>query len=705
MVFFLNKLEILNSKKMTIYSFSNQLLKEKSPYLLQHAHNPVDWYPWGELAFQKAKKEDKLLLISIGYATCHWCHVMERESFEDSKLAEFLNAHFVSVKVDREERPDIDKIYMDALHALGQQGGWPLNMFVTPEGKPITGGTYFPPKPMYGRISFSEILHGIASVWKDEREKIFSSAEQLTSHLEKNAVPSSKGLIKMDWGLEDKTVSQFRDTFDSLNGGFNHQPQNKFPPSMGLMLLLRHYKRTGEAHSLEMVEKTLQKMFAGGIYDQLGGGISRYSTDFKWLVPHFEKMLYDNSLFVCALIETFQITKNHQYETIVRDVLAYISRDMTSPEGAFFSAEDADSEGVEGKFYVWSRAEVIQILGKEIGELACFFWDISEDGNFEGSNILNRKYSDEFVAKQFQINPEEMREKIRTARTKLMTVRSKRIRPFLDDKVLTSWNALMISSFARASRVFNDLEFEKKATRAADFIFNNLFDKTGRLLRRWRQGESRFPAYLCDYAQLTLACLDLYETTYDTKWFKKAKELSEETNRLFRNADGPYFDSGNDGEVLLTRNAEGYDGVEPSGNSSLANAFLKLHAYGLSSKFYEDAQRIFKSFAPQIKQAGISFSAMLGSLHFSFSKAKEIVISGRRGEKKTELLLAELRREYHPNIVVSFLENGKDSETEKIIPLTSGRSMVNDLATAYVCEDKSCKMPVQSVGELRKLLT
>ena len=690
---------------MTIYSFSNQLIKEKSPYLLQHAHNPVDWYPWGELAFKKAKKEDKLLLISIGYATCHWCHVMERESFEDSKLAEFLNAHFVAVKVDREERPDIDKIYMDALHALGQQGGWPLNMFVTPEGKPITGGTYFPPKPMYGRISFSEILQGIASVWKDEREKIFSSADQLTSHLEKIAVPSSKGYIKMDWGLEEKTVSQFRDTFDSLNGGFNHQPQNKFPPSMGLMLLLRHYKRTGEAHSLEMVEKTLQKMFAGGIYDQIGGGLSRYSTDYKWLVPHFEKMLYDNSLFVWALIETFQITKNHLYETIIRDVLAYISRDMTSPEGAFFSAEDADSEGVEGKFYVWSRDEVIKILGKEIGELACFFWDISEDGNFEGSNILNRKYTDEFVAKKFQINPEEMREKIKTARAKLMNVRSKRIRPFLDDKVLTSWNALMISAFARASRVFNDLEFEKKATRAADFIFNNLFDKNGRLLRRWRQGESRFPAYLCDYSQLTLACLDLYETTYDTKWFKKATELSEETNRLFRNADGPYFDSGNDGEVLLTRNAEGYDGVEPSGNSTLANAFLKLHAYGLSSKFYEDAQRIFHSFAPQMEQAGISFAAMLGGLHFSLSKAKEIVISGRRGEKKTELLLDELRREYHPNIVVSFLENGEDIETEKIIPLTSGRSMVNDMATVYVCEDKSCKMPVQSVEELRKLLT
>jgi len=690
---------------MTVYSFSNQLIQEKSPYLLQHAHNPVDWHPWGELAFEKAKKEDKLLLISIGYATCHWCHVMERESFEDSKLAEFLNAHFVPIKVDREERPDVDKIYMDALHALGQQGGWPLNMFVTPEGKPVTGGTYFPPKPMYGRISFRELLESLVELWKDEREKIFSTANQLTSHLEQKAVLSTTEFTQMNWEPEEKTVSQFRDSFDSLNGGFNHQPQNKFPPSMGLMLLLRHYKRTGEAHSLEMVEKTLQKMFAGGIYDQLGGGLSRYSTDYEWLVPHFEKMLYDNSLFVWALIEAFQITKKPLYENIIRDVLSYIARDMTSPEGAFFSAEDADSEGVEGKFYVWSKEEFIEILGKEIGELACVYWNISEKGNFEGSSIPNRNCSDEFVAKQFRITLEEMRGKIETAREKLITVRDKRIRPLLDDKVLTSWNALMISSFARASRVLNDAEFEKKAICAADFIFNNLFDESFRLLRRWREGEARFPAYLCDYAQLIVACLDLYETTYDPAWFIKATKLSKETNRLFRNADGPYYDSGNDGEVLLTRNAAGYDGVEPSGNSSLAQAFLRLHAYGLSSQFHDDAQRIFQSFAPYLEQAGVSFTAMLSGLHFCLSKAKEVVIFGRRGEEKTDLLLAEIRNEYHPNIVVSFMESGENPETGKIIPLTSGRSMVNNTATAYVCQNQTCKIPVHSVEELRELLT
>ena len=689
---------------MTLYSFSNKLIHEKSPYLLQHAHNPVNWYPWGKAAFEKAKSEDKLLLVSIGYATCHWCHVMERESFEDPELAAFLNAHFVPVKVDREERPDVDKIHMDALHALGQQGGWPLNMFVTPEGKPVTGGTYFPPQPMYGRKSFRELLETLASIWKDEREKIFTTADQLTAHLQQKAVPTAEGHPELNWEAEEQTVTLFRESYDSQHGGFKQQQQNKFPPSMGLMLLLRHYKRTGDAHSLEMVEKTLQKMFAGGIYDQLGGGLSRYSTDHEWLVPHFEKMLYDNALFVWALIENFQITKNPLYENAVRDILNYVARDMTSPDGAFFSAEDADSEGVEGKFYVWSKAEVLKILGAESGELACAFWDITEHGNFEGSSIPNRPRSDEDVAAQFRITPEEMRKTLRASREKLMAVRSKRVRPLLDDKVLTSWNALMISAFARASRVFNDPEFEKMATRAADFIFNNLIDDSGRLLRRWREGEARFPAYLCDHAQLAVACLDLYETTYDPAWFRKAVELSDEINRLFRNEDGPYYDTGIDGEVLLTRNAEAYDGVEPSGNSSLAQAFLRLRAYGLAPQYYEDAQRIFRSFAPHLEQAGVSFSAMLCGLHFSLSSAKEVVISGRRGEAETELLLAELRCEYHPNIVVSFVENGKNPETEKIIPLASGRAMVNDSATAYVCQNKTCQIPVHSVDELRQLL-
>jgi hypothetical protein len=377
---------------------------------------------------------------------------------------------------------------------------------------------------------------------------------------------------------------------------------------------------------------------------------------------------------------------------------------MTSPQGAFFSAEDADSEGVEGKFYLWSKAEVTEILDAETGKLACAYWDITEKGNFESSNIPNRPMSDEEVAELFNITTEEMQIQLRSAREKLLAVRSQRIRPLLDDKVLTSWNALMISAFARAARVFEDTDFEMRAVRATDFIFENLRDESGRLLRRWRDGEARYPAYLCDHAQLATACLDLYETTYDPEWFRKAVELSQEINRLFRNDDGPYYDTGIDGETLLTRNAEGYDGVEPSGNSSVTNVFLRLRSYGLSPKFYSDAQRILRSFAPHLEQVGVSFSAMLGALHFSLSEPKEIVISGRRGDPETEALLKEVRSEFHPNIVVAFVENGESPETEKIIPLASGRVMVNERATAYVCQNQTCQLPVHSIKELRKLL-
>ncbi|MBC8258480.1 MAG: thioredoxin domain-containing protein [SAR324 cluster bacterium] len=689
---------------MTKYTFTNKLILEKSPYLLQHAHNPVDWHPWGKEAFAKAEKEDKLLLISIGYATCHWCHVMERESFEDSELADYLNRHFVSVKVDREERPDVDKIYMDALHALGQQGGWPLNMFVTPESKPVTGGTYFPTRPMYGRRSFRELLETIVNLWNNEREKIYSTANEITFHLQQKAVPVSRAHSELNWEVEEQTVLQFQESFDAVHGGFNQQLQNKFPPNMGLMLLLRNFQRTGNTNSLEMVEKTLQKMLAGGIYDQLGGGLSRYSTDFEWLVPHFEKMLYDNSLFVWVLIEAFQVTKNSLYEKAVRDVLTYIARDMTSQEGGFYSAEDADSEGVEGKFYVWTKAEVLEITGPECGELACAFWDITESGNFEGNNIPNRRRTAEDVADQFRITLDEMELKLQTAREKLMDARSRRIRPLLDDKVLTSWNALMISAFAKAARVFNEQEFEKMAVDAADFIFNNLRNKSGRLLRRWRDGEERFPAYLCDHAQLAVACLDLYETTYDPEWFCKATELVNEINRLFRNENGPYYDTGIDAETLLTRNAEGYDGVEPSGNSSTAMAFLRLGAYGLSPEYFNDSQRIFRSFSPQLEQAGVSFSALLSALHFSLSTVKEVVICGKRGTSETEALLTELRTGYYPNLVVAFVEAGASLETEKNIPLVSGRKMLNGKATVYVCHNQSCQLPVHTVAELRKLL-
>ena len=692
----------------------NRLIHEKSPYLLQHAHNPVDWYPWGEEGFEKAKKEDKMVLVSIGYATCHWCHVMERESFEDPALASYLNENFVAIKVDREERPDVDKIYMDALHALNQQGGWPLNMFVTPDGKPVTGGTYFPPDNRYGRPSFRHVLQIIARTWKNERERIHQTAESLTTHLQKQAAMVTPQSVNLDWSAEDQTVDSFKRSFDPEEGGFTLQPQNKFPPSMGLMLLLRHYRRTADPLALAMVEKTLKKMKNGGIYDQLGGGLSRYSTDYQWLVPHFEKMLYDNALFTTALIEAYQVTGNRFYQEAAEDVLSYIQRDMRSPEGAFYSAEDADSEGEEGKFYVWNAEEILNILGPEVGQQACLYWHVAgpgvkKGGNFEGKNILHRPCSEEEIAKQLGISVQTLLQNMEKARHELLKVRSQRVRPLCDDKILTSWNALMISQFARAGRVFARPYYGEVALRAAQFIFSDLVTAEKRLLRRYRQGEARFPAYLCDYAQLAAACLDLYEYSYQLQWLEKAIQLASEINRLFKNEFGPYYDVGIDAEKLLARNMEGYDGVEPSGNSTAALVFLKLAAYGIEGSYLEDAQRILKGFAPYLKEAGVSFAAMHWALHWLLSHVKQLVIVGELSEQKTEALLKVAREGFYPNLVTVFVPQSEVAQDRlscisQSIPLAVGRVALQGKATAYVCQNMLCQLPVHTPEALKEQL-
>ena len=684
--------------------FTNRLIDEKSPYLLQHAHNPVDWFPWGNEGFAKAKQENKMVLVSIGYATCHWCHVMERESFEDPKLADYLNAHFVAVKVDREERPDVDKIYMDALHATNQQGGWPLNMFLTPEGLPVTGGTYFPPENRYGRPSFRHVLEMLVQAWHSEREQIYQTAENLTQHLKKKATLVAPATVEWNWRAEEKTVQYFKQTYDPQDGGFALQAQNKFPPSMGLMLLLRHYQRTHDALTLTMVETTLQKMLAGGIYDQLGGGLSRYSTDYQWLVPHFEKMLYDNALFVWALLEAFQVTQNPVYQQMAEDVLAYIQRDMRSPQGAFFSAEDADSEGVEGKFYVWTEAELLAVLGKDLGRQAGLFWNVSPSGNFEGKNILHRTQPAEAVARQLGMAEAALLENMQKARQTLLQVRSQRVRPLCDDKILISWNALMISAFSRAARFLEKPAYGEVACQAAQFILSHLVDAQGRLLRRYREGEARFAAYLCDYAQLATACLDLYESTYDLQWFQKAVFLMDETNRLFKNESGPYFDVGTDGEPLLARNMDGYDGVEPSGNSAAALMFLKLDSYGLGKTYYDDAQRILKGFAPYLEQAGVNFAAMHWALHWNLAGAKQVVIAGQRGEPETEALLKVLRQGYYPNLVTAFVPASECEEIAQTIPLAKNRDAIAGRATAYVCQNSVCQLPVHTPAALQEQL-
>ncbi|MBI3993887.1 MAG: thioredoxin domain-containing protein [Candidatus Lambdaproteobacteria bacterium] len=685
--------------------FTNRLIGEKSPYLQQHAHNPVDWHPWGPEAFAKAQAEDKMLLVSIGYATCHWCHVMERESFEDERLAAYLNAHFVPIKVDREERPDVDKIYMDALQAMGQQGGWPLNMFATPDGQPVAGGTYFPPDDVHGRRGFGAVLEAIAEAWRDQRADIFRNAAALTAHLQQHARRQSPSGVQWDHAPLDAACAFLAQTFDAQQGGFKLQAQNKFPPSMGLMLLLRQHRRTGDAQALHMVEHTLRRMVAGGIYDQLGGGLSRYSTDHQWLVPHFEKMLYDNALFAQALTEAHLVTGSAFYRAYAEDVLDYLLRDMASPEGALYSAEDADSEGEEGRFYVWRPDELRAALGPEEARAALAWWAVTEQGNFEhGASILHVPRALPEVAAELGLSADALGELLHAARMKLLAVRARRVRPLRDDKVLTSWDALGISALARAGRAFGSPPYLAAAARTAGFVLDRLRSGSGRLLRRYRQGEARFDAYLVDHAQLAVACLDLYEATGDAAWFAHALHLMREVNRLFRNPQGPYFDTGSDAERLLTRTMDGYDGVEPSGNSAAALAFLRLHAYGVREGFDEDAARILAGFEPYLRQAGVSFAAMLCALDFSLAPPAEVAIVGDPQAADTRALLDVPAHGYHPHAVLATAPPGRVAADAATIPLLEGRQAIGGHATAYVCRNMMCRLPVHTPKELQALL-
>ncbi|HNC00339.1 MAG TPA: thioredoxin domain-containing protein, partial [Leptospiraceae bacterium] len=549
----------------------NRLIEEKSPYLLQHAYNPVDWYPWCEEAFEKAKREDKIVILSIGYATCHWCHVMEKESFEDERTAEIMNRDFVAIKVDREERPDIDKIYMDALHAMDQQGGWPLNMFLTPDKKPVAGGTYFPPVQKYGRKSFTEILAIIKNVWDTRKQELIDSSEAIASYLQKENLADNPDLTLPPDTAFSSAYQMYDRFFDDTYYGFKTNMVNKFPPSMGLSFLLFHYHITKETKALHMVEKTLMAMKRGGIYDQIGGGLCRYATDGRWLVPHFEKMLYDNSLFIEALRECYQVTQNPFYKEVVYDIVKYIRRDMTLKEGVIASAEDADSEGEEGKFYLWSLEEFRSIC-KEDSEVLEKFWNVTEEGNFEEKNILNETFDIDFI-KENNLNREEFQSIVQRNKEKLLDVRAKRIRPLRDDKVLTSWNCLYLKAITGAAIAFGDKSLLADAIQIFDFIQKNLFNENCRLLRRYRTGESKILAYLTDYAELTLASIYLYKATYDLKYIKTAAGLAEETIRLFQSEKGVFYDTGIDGEALIRRSIDAYDGVEPSGNSSMAHAF------------------------------------------------------------------------------------------------------------------------------------
>lgn len=683
----------------------NRLIHEKSPYLLQHAHNPVDWYPWTEEAFEKAKKEDKPIFLSIGYSSCHWCHVMERESFEDDEVAAILNEHFVSVKVDREERPDVDHVYMTVCQAMTGHGGWPLTIIMTPEKKPFFAGTYIPKEDRYGRTGLIKLLHKIVELWKSERGKADEMGSRVVEAVRGYLNPVEEGEIEA--GVLDHAFEQFARQFDDLYGGFGDAP--KFPRPHDLLFLLRYWKQNGEEEALHMVTHTLDSMRRGGIYDHVGYGFARYSVDREWLVPHFEKMLYDNALLAIAYLEAYQATNDEKYGQVAREIFKYVLRDMTSPEGGFYSAEDADSEGVEGKFYVWTPEQIVEVLGQEDGELFCACYDVTPEGNFEDhTSILNQIHvSLEEIARERNLTLEELEKRLEEAREKLFTARAKRVHPLKDDKILTSWNGLMIAAFARGFRVLGETEYIEAASEAVQFINRKLRREDGRLLVRYRDGESAYLGYLDDYAFLAWGLMELYEATFRAEYLQQAIDLTKEMLELFGDPEeGGFYFYGKDGEELFSRPKEIYDGAIPSGNSVAAYNLIRLAKLTSDERFMKEADKQLKSFAKSVAASPISHSFFLLAMQFALGPSKEIVIVGEPNDVSTKEMIRVVQRAYLPDVVIAMYPQGDDVNTMKFwIPDADEKATGTDSkATVYLCENYACQAPITDVEELKRQL-
>ena len=685
------------------YKHTNRLINESSPYLLQHAHNPVQWYPWGAEAFERAKKEDKPIFLSIGYSTCHWCHVMESESFEDERIAKIMNEHFVSIKVDREHRPDVDQIYMNAVQLMTGSGGWPLSVFLTPDGKPFYGGPYFPPKDMPGRPSFERVLLSIAEAWNTRRQELVNSAGKLNEVLA-NLVGSTEE-TELSPEIFKDAFDYFQNTFDSTSGGFGSAP--KFPQPTNLSMLLHYWYRTADIRALQMVEKTLDAMAQGGIYDHIGGGFHRYATDARWLVPHFEKMLYDQALISKVYLQAYQITKNQEYARIVREIFDYVLRDMTDADGGFYSAEDADSEGKEGAFYLWDSEQLASILDEDEAKVFGAYYGVTEKGNFEeDKTILNITTPINQLTKKSQNDYNTMLNILRTARSKVFDERLKRIRPHRDDKVITAWNGLMISSLAYGGIVLQEERYIDSAARAAKFILHGLREN-GRLMRYYRDGRTVALAFLDDYAFMIMALLDLYEATFDAQWLVEAEKLSEEMIELFADDErGGFFFTGKDGEKLITRTKPSSDGAIPSGNSVAALALLKLGRLTMDQRFTEQGGKVLEAFSQQLKQYPANSSVMLTGLNFWLGPTQEIVIAGNADALDTRQMLGLLRSKFLPNAVVLLHEeDDAGSDIYRIAPFIKNQGVIDGKATAYVCENYICNRPVNKINEFDEMLS
>ena len=659
----------------------------------------MDWYAWGEEAFQKAQKENKVILLSIGYSTCHWCHVMERESFENESTAKILNDHFVCIKVDREERPDVDQIYMNAVMLLTGQGGWPLNLFLTPDLKPFYGGTYFPPDSRYGRPGFPTVLEDVARTWQIKPEEVRKGGQQLADYLTRTRADHSGGTL--DQTALDQVKKNALQSFDSRDGGFRGAP--KFPPSMLLGLLMRVHHQNSDPLLLNAITVTLDKMAQGGIYDQIGGGFSRYSTDDEWLVPHFEKMLYDNALLSRTYLEAYQLTGQQEYARIANEIFTYLLRDMTRPEGGFYSAEDADSEGHEGKFYVWNPDEIKGLLGDEDGSIFCQLYGVLDQGNFEqGQSILHLKA--DLPSSLGAFGKEEIWWK--SAVEKVLAARSKRVRPHLDDKILTAWNSLMISSLAHGYQVLADQRYLEAAEKASAFVTGNLF-KEGRLLASYRQGPSDIQGYVDDYAFFQAAQLDLYESTFNSDYLKNAIHLEKEMMRLFWDDQaGAYYFNGSDQKDqnrLLTRTKEAYDGVIPSGNSVAALSLFRLAEFTGDKTYRGRADAILKCFSGDLAKGGFNFPMMLQAFQFDFAGPTEIFVAGSRSE--SESILKTIWKIFLPNKVMVFSEDATIQQLIPLIPWLEGRQSQDGKPTVYICKHYQCQLPTTDGQKVLKLLS
>ena len=677
----------------------NRLIDETSPYLLQHAHNPVDWYAWGEEAFAKARAEDKPVLVSIGYAACHWCHVMAHESFEDPEIAAKMNERFVSIKVDREERPDVDAIYMEALQQLHGHGGWPLNVFLMPDGRPFYGGTYFPNKPRVGMPSWPDVIDAVADAYHNRRESVLQNAQALTQALQAST-QTAAGDEPLRASIAGDAFAGLASAFDEEHGGFGGAP--KFPQPMTLEFLLRFHARTGEPQARHLVEHTLRSMARGGMYDHLGGGFARYSTDDRWLVPHFEKMLYDNAQLAIAYLQGYQLTGDPAFRTVVRETLDYLLRDLHHPLGGFFSSQDADSEGVEGKYYVWDKQEIETLLGEADAALFNRYYGVSEPGNFEGHNILHVPDGPEAAGRDHGMSGEALLERIQPLRQRLLGARSVRVPPATDDKVLTAWNGLALRALAEAASVLDETRYREAAEQNAAFVLDAL-RADGRLLRTWKDGTAHLNGYLEDYAYLINGLLSLHEATFAHRWLWEAKELTDEMLRLFWDDDvDGFYDVGIDHETLIVRPREMLDNAVPSGSSSAAEALLRLSKLAGDEEYARRGARLLRSVAPLLLRAPVGFGNWLKTLEAYLADPREVAIVGSPDDTATRGLLDELARAYAPTR--SFIGLGPAETHPFPSPLLEGRGQVDGKPTAYVCRGYVCELPTTDAATLAEQL-